>query len=60
MLNISLSISGHKEILYILLFNGLLSREEMLEARELFEDRSSVILKFQYKILTDRLFKDEL
>lgn len=61
--SISLSVCGHKEILYSLLFNGLLAREEILEARELFEaavDRSLEIGNFLYKDLIDRLCKDEL
>ncbi|KAL8092192.1 pentatricopeptide repeat-containing protein At2g17140 [Apium graveolens] len=60
--SISLSICGHEEILYSLLFNGLLARGVVLEARELFEaavDRSLEIENFLYKDLIERLCKDE-
>lgn len=36
-LNISLSICDHTKILYILLFNGLVAREDLVEAKDLFE-----------------------
>ncbi|KAK3010813.1 hypothetical protein RJ639_011497 [Escallonia herrerae] len=61
--DIALSISGHKEVLYSLMFNELLAEGEVLEAKELFEaalDRCLDVGNFLYKDLIDRLCKDEL
>ncbi|KAK4436854.1 Pentatricopeptide repeat-containing protein [Sesamum alatum] len=59
---IAVSICGHKEVLYKLMFNELLAGGEILEAKQLFEaalDRCFDLNGFHYKDLIDRLCVDE-
>jgi len=59
---IALSICGHKEALYSLMFNELLARGEVSEAKDLFQaalDRTFDVGNFRYKDLIDRLCKDK-
>ncbi|KAG7975665.1 hypothetical protein I3843_06G110300 [Carya illinoinensis] len=59
---IALSICGHKEALYSLMFNELLAGGEVSEAKELFQaalDRTFDVGNFLFKDLIDKLCKDE-
>ncbi|KAL0356503.1 UNVERIFIED_CONTAM: Pentatricopeptide repeat-containing protein [Sesamum calycinum] len=59
---IAVSICGHKEVLYKLMFNELLAGGEILEAKQLFEaalDRCFDLNGFHYKDLIDRLCVSE-
>ncbi|KAL8521199.1 hypothetical protein ACS0TY_011660 [Phlomoides rotata] len=59
---IAISVCSHKEVLYSLMFNELLSGGEILEAKQLFEaalDRCFDLSSFSYKDLIDRLCVDE-
>ncbi|KAH0978136.1 hypothetical protein GBA52_027855 [Prunus armeniaca] len=60
--DIALTVCGHKEVLYSLMFNELLAGGEILKAKALFEvalDRYFYLGNFLYKDLIDRLCKDE-
>ncbi|TKY59360.1 Pentatricopeptide repeat-containing protein [Spatholobus suberectus] len=60
--DVALSICGHKEALYSLMFNELLAGGQLLEAKELFEaslDRYLTLKNFMYKDLIERLCQDE-
>ncbi|GAV60133.1 Glyco_transf_8 domain-containing protein/PPR domain-containing protein/PPR_1 domain-containing protein/PPR_2 domain-containing protein, partial [Cephalotus follicularis] len=60
---IALSICGHKEKLYSVMFNELLVGREISEAKDLFEaaiDRSFYVGNFLYKDLIDRFCQDEI
>ncbi|KAI3446347.1 hypothetical protein Pfo_003012 [Paulownia fortunei] len=55
---IAISVYGHKEVLYSLMFNELLAGGEILEAKQLFEsavERCFDLSSFCYKDLIDRL-----
>jgi pentatricopeptide repeat protein len=59
---IALSICGHKEALYSLMFNELLARGEVSVAKDLFQaalDRTFDVGNFRYKDLIDGLRKDK-
>ncbi|KAK7362974.1 hypothetical protein VNO77_05099 [Canavalia gladiata] len=59
---VALSTCGHKEALYSLMFNELLSGGQLSEAKELFEasvDRFLTLKNFMYKDLIERLCQDE-
>ncbi|KAL2343929.1 hypothetical protein Fmac_005214 [Flemingia macrophylla] len=58
---VALSICGHKEALYSLMFNELLTGGKLSEAKELFEaslDRYLALKNFMYKDLIERLCQD--
>ncbi|KAL6963599.1 hypothetical protein U1Q18_034610 [Sarracenia purpurea var. burkii] len=60
--DIALSICGHRESLYSLMFNELLAGGEVLEAKKILEaslDRGLDIGSFLHKDLIDRLCEDE-
>lgn len=60
---IALSICGHKEALYSLMFNELLIGGEVSDAKELFDaalDRCFDLGNFQYNELIEKLCKDEM
>ncbi|KAJ0959771.1 hypothetical protein J5N97_000538 [Dioscorea zingiberensis] len=60
--DIALSVCGHKEALYSLMFNELLAGGEVAKATELFEealDKYFYLGNFLYKDLIDRLCKDQ-
>ncbi|KAF3434864.1 hypothetical protein FNV43_RR21951 [Rhamnella rubrinervis] len=59
--DIALSICGHKESLYSLMFNELLAGGEVSKAKELFEaalDRHFYVGNFLYKDLIEKLCRD--
>ncbi|PIN14776.1 hypothetical protein CDL12_12593 [Handroanthus impetiginosus] len=59
---IAVSVCGHKEALYSLMFNELLAGGEILGAKQLFDaalDRGFDLSNFCYKDLIDRLCADE-
>uniref|UniRef100_A0A803RCA9 Pentatricopeptide repeat-containing protein n=1 Tax=Cannabis sativa TaxID=3483 RepID=A0A803RCA9_CANSA len=59
---IALSICGHKEALYSVMFNEFFLGGEVLKAKEIFEaalDRNLYVGNFLYKDLIDKLCKDE-
>ncbi|KAM7258036.1 hypothetical protein ACFE04_013777 [Oxalis oulophora] len=59
---IALSICGHKETLYSLMFNELLLGGEIMEAKEILDaaiDRFFNLENFLYKDLVDKLCKEE-
>ncbi|KAK4401314.1 Pentatricopeptide repeat-containing protein [Sesamum angolense] len=61
-IEIAVSICGHKEVLYKLMFNELLAGGEILEAKQLFEaalDRCFDLNGFHYKDLIERLCVSE-
>jgi pentatricopeptide repeat protein len=60
--DIALSVCGHKEALYSLMFNELLAGGELSKATELFEealDKYFYLWNFLYKDLIDRLCEDQ-
>ncbi|XP_004504955.1 pentatricopeptide repeat-containing protein At2g17140 [Cicer arietinum] len=60
--DVALSVCGHKEALYSLMFNELLAGGKLSDAKELFEaslDSSLLVKNFMYKDLIDRLCKDK-
>ncbi|XP_057769116.1 pentatricopeptide repeat-containing protein At2g17140 isoform X2 [Salvia miltiorrhiza] len=59
---IAISVCGHKEVLYTLMFNELLLGGEILEAKQLFEaaiERCFDLGSFSYKDLIDKLCVNE-
>ncbi|KAL3622640.1 hypothetical protein CASFOL_034051 [Castilleja foliolosa] len=59
---IAISVYGHKEVIYSLMFNELVAGGEILEAKQLFEaalDRCFDLSSFCYKDLIDRLCSEE-
>ncbi|KAK1434392.1 hypothetical protein QVD17_00132 [Tagetes erecta] len=61
--NISLGIFGHKETMYSFMFNELVDRDELLEAKDIFMsalDRCFDITNFSYQDLINRLIKAEM
>ncbi|CAI8618095.1 unnamed protein product [Vicia faba] len=60
--DVALSVCGHKEALYSLMFNELLTGGKLSDAKELFEaslERSLLSKNFMYKDLIDNLCKNE-
>ncbi|RDX99967.1 Pentatricopeptide repeat-containing protein, partial [Mucuna pruriens] len=59
---VALTVCGHNEALYSLMFNELLAGGQLSEAKELFEaslDRYLTVKNFMYKDLIARLCQDE-